>query len=252
MLNWILAVPAAAAVAGAAWRARALSGSGAVAATGVGAVVLAFGGIGAAIILVIFFAASSALSALPGADTRSRRGARQVLANGSVAAAAIASHAIFPSADMAFLGALAAATADTWATEIGVRFGATPRSILTLRPRPRGASGAVSLVGTLGSVAGALALGAAGQLFLELPGCGWGAVALAGFIGALFDSLLGDGLQAVYRCPECGAQPETARHRDCPHRAERLSGVPGLDNDVVNWITTIVGAGSAVALQSLC
>ena len=75
------------------------------------------------------------------------------------------------------------------------------------------------------------------------------AVAAAGFVGSAVDSVLGDRLQAVYRCPACGTSPEVARHDGCQVRALRVAGVPGLDNDAVNWITTFSGAVLALVLH---
>jgi uncharacterized protein (TIGR00297 family) len=252
LLDLALAVLAAAAVSISAWRFGALRASGAVAGTLVGTVVLGFAGIGAAAVLVLFFVTSSALSALPPSGERSTRGARQVLANGSVAAvmAALAGNAAY--AAVAFLGATAAATADTWATEIGIRWGKRPRSILTLRQQPPGTSGAVSIAGSVAAICGALAVGAAGSLLVAGVGVrAAAAVSVAGFGGSVVDSLLGAALQAGYHCPQCGASPEVARHDGCGVRAERVSGVPGLDNDAVNWVATLAGAVAAVALTSL-
>lgn len=248
MAGWIIAVGAAAGVALSAWRLGVLSGPGAIAATAVGAVVLSAAGFGLALILVVFFVSSSLLSALPGGGGRSRRGARQVMANGSVpglAALFIGGH---PLAGLAFLGALAAATADTWATEVGLRLARRPRSILSWRTRTPGSSGAVSIPGTLGAAAGALAVALAGGWWSGggVEGATISAVAIAGFLGSVADSLLGDGLQAVYHCPGCGVSPEVARHAGCATRALRVRGVAGLDNDVVNWVTTAMGAAIAV------
>ncbi len=244
----ILALAAAGAVAAMARLAGALDTGGALAATVVGACVLGFAGWGPAFVLVFFFASASALSALPGKRGRPRRGARQVLANGSIATAAAVLHGVVGPADLAFLGAVAAATADTWATEIGVRLGKRPRSVVTFRPQQPGASGAISLPGTLASAAGALAVAAAG-LWLA-GGAPTIAVALGGLGGSLIDSLLGAGPQAVYRCPVCGEQPEVARHAGCREPARRLAGLPGLDNDAVNWLATAGGASIAVFLGS--
>ncbi len=250
-LDLAIAVVAAAAVSIAAWRFGALRASGAVAGTVVGTVVLGFAGVGAALVLVLFFVTSSALSALPPSGERSARGARQVLANGSVAAAmaAIAGQAAYGA--VAFLGATAAATADTWATEIGVRWGKRPRSILTLRQQPPGTSGAVSVAGSVAAICGALAVGTAGNLLVAgVAGRTVAAVAVAGFTGSVLDSLLGAAFQAEYRCPRCGASPEVPRHDGCGVRAERVSGIPGLDNDAVNWVATLAGAAAAVVLTS--
>lgn len=252
LLDILIPIAAAAAVSASAWRIGALRAGGALAATVVGAIVLGFAGIGPATVLVLFFVSSSALSALPPTGERSARSARQVLANGSVAAAAAAAWGSSAYAPAACLGAIAAATADTWATEIGIRWGKTPRSILTLRPQPPGASGAVSLFGTVAAMSGALAVGVAGfWLLAEIDAIGVTAVALGGFLGSVVDSLLGAGLQAVYSCPTCGASPQVARHEGCAVRAERVSGLPGLDNDAVNWVATGSGAAAAVLLSVL-
>jgi uncharacterized protein (TIGR00297 family) len=253
--DWLIALAAAGAVSFTAWRLGALSLSGALSGSLVGAVVFHFAGLGAAAVLVLFFVTSSALSALPPAGERTARNARQVMANGSIAAGAAVATALFDfetAAEVAFLGAVAAATADTWATEIGVRWGRRPRSLLTLQRQPPGTSGAVSLPGSAAALVGALAVGSAGAWWLVgLHGRDAVAVALAGFIGSLVDSLLGAGPQAVYDCRACGASPQVARHSGCETRASRVRGVPGLDNDVVNWVATGMGAAAALLLRGL-
>lgn len=243
---------AAAAVAVPAWRLRALSGGGALVATVIGATTLAAAGLGAAVLMVLFFVTASALSRLPGYRERSRRGSRQVLANGSVAALAALAYRFEPLAAPALIGAIAAATADTWATEVGTRWGGTPRRVLTLRTVPAGTSGAISATGTLAAIAGALAVSGTGALLMSGVGTSViPAAALAGLVGSLFDSVLGDGLQASYRCPGCGASPEVARHEGCHKKAVRTAGLPGLDNDAVNWLATAAGAASSVLLVTL-
>ncbi len=247
-----MAVAAAAGVSIAAWRWGALSRSGAVAGTVIGGTVFGFGGLGAALVLVLFFVSSSALSLLPPAGQRSARDARQVIANGSVAAIAAAFTVSIPDAGVAFLGAVAAATADTWATEVGVRLGRSPRSILTLRRQPPGTSGAVSLAGTLGAAGGAVAVAGAGHWLMAGASVDrLAAVAIAGLLGSIVDSVFGAGMQARYRCEICSASPEVARHGDCPARAVRVSGVPGLDNDAVNLVATVSGAAAALVLCNL-
>ena len=249
MLEAVIAIGAAAVVSITAWRLGALNGGGAAAGTVVGATVFGFGGFGAALVLVLFFVSLSALSLLPPAGERSARDARQVLANGSVAAVAAALTGWFPEAGVAFLGAVAAATADTWATEIGVRLGKTPRSILTLRKQLPGTSGAVSFPGTLAAATGALAVAGGGYWLISGATVdGLVAVAIAGLMGSVVDSVLGAALQARYRCPACGASPEVARHGGCASRGERISGVPGLDNDAVNLLATVTGAAVALLI----
>ncbi len=252
MFDWLVALAVAGAISATAWRLGALTIGGALAATLVGAVVLVFAGVGAAGVLVVFFVTASALSRLPPTGERNARSARQVLANGSVAAAAAALSGFGAPATSAFLGAVAAATADTWATEIGVRRGRRPRSLLTLRAQPPGTSGAVSLPGTGAALAGALAVAVAGHWWLAGVDRRVAlAVVLAGFGGSLVDSLLGASLQATYHCRTCGGTPQVAKHEGCTVLARRVDGVPGLDNDAVNWVATAVGASLAMFASGL-
>jgi uncharacterized membrane protein len=114
---------------------------------------------------------------------------------------------------------------------------------------PRGTSGAVSGLGTLAAAGGSAALATAGLL---LPTVGVHAVAAAfaaGLIGAFADSVLGAGLQARYLCEDCGLVSEHTWHASCPSRGQRVSGLPGFGNDIVNALATATGAIAAIALH---
>ena len=71
-------------------------------------------------------------------------------------------------------------------------------------------------------------------------------VTLAGFGGALVDSVLGATVQRVYRCPRCGRETEQPRHR-CGAETIPIRGLPGFTNDTVNALATLLamlaGAG---------
>ena len=100
-------------------------------------------------LLFAFFLTGSVLTQL--AERRGpSRNARQVLANGGVAllAALLGSWA-------GAAGAIAAAAADTWATEIGAYSPFRPRLITSWGRVTRGTSGGITALGTLGGLAGA-------------------------------------------------------------------------------------------------
>lgn len=243
----------AAAIGFAAWRVRALTTGGAIGAALVGTATFGALGMRGAFVLLAFFVSSIALSrlgkarkaALVDAGKSGPRDGAQVFANGGVAAIcallALGGDQHFA---VAFAGAFAAATADTWATEIGTLLGGQPHSILTFRPIARGLSGGVSLAGTLASFAGALLLGAVAAA----AGFGsFAAVALAGVAGSLLDSVLGASLQSLRWCPQCARGCETDPHA-CGANTAPIRGLSWFGNDAVNFAATLGGALVAFAL----
>lgn len=247
MVHWLTAILAAVLTAGFAWRLGALSWDGMVAAAIVGSLVFGIAGLEAALILVFFFASSSALSAVPGGADREARGSGQVLANGGVATLGVLVHPLHPVGDLVFLGALAAATADTWATEVGLRFGGVPRSILDWRRVARGSSGGITALGVAAQIAGAAAVALVGGWLLG-PTAIIAPVAVGGLVGSIADSVIGASIQARYRCPACGTPLEVPWHASCSSRGERVSGWPGLHNDHVNGLATLAGALTTAGL----
>jgi uncharacterized protein (TIGR00297 family) len=218
-----------------------LSPGGVAAALAVGAAVTAGAGWRGLVLLAVFFVTSSALTRGGG-----RRTPRQVLANGGVAAAAALLSRLEPGWLPACCGALAAAAADTWSTEIGARSASAPRLLTTGRTVPPGTSGGVTWLGTVGALAGA-AVVAAGAAFVGLatPAAAvW--IAAGGVAGGLADSLLGATVQARFRCARCGAVGEAARCR-CGAAAAPTSGIAWLTNDAVNGVCTLVGAAVGAA-----
>jgi uncharacterized membrane protein len=238
-------------------------------------------------VLLAFFVPSVALSRLGRARKRALvdigktgpRDARQVLANGGIATLCAVgfavTHDVFWTA--AFAGAYAAATADTWATEIGTLAGRAPRSILTWRPVATGMSGGVTLAGTLAELAGALWIGLVALLAAVLAlaiangdfGLSFGyslsfrapslaavglvviaVVALGGVAGATADSLLGTTVQELRRCDACGRTCETDPHA-CGNPTRLVRGIRGLSNDVVNLLATAAGAAVSFGLAVL-
>jgi uncharacterized protein (TIGR00297 family) len=123
-----------------------------------------------------------------------RRGAKNALANCSVAVACALLAAVTSSEAFAaaFVASLGAAFADTAESEVGQLYGRAPRLIATLRRVPPGTDGAVSLPGTLAGLAAA-GLTAALGFALGMATSFGGAliVALAAFLGTVVDSLVG-------------------------------------------------------------
>ncbi|HNX18642.1 MAG TPA: DUF92 domain-containing protein [Acidobacteriota bacterium] len=151
-----------------------------------------------------------------------RRGARNVWANGGAALVfAFLSATAEPASVfmLAAVAALAAATADTLASEIGQAFGRRTVLITTFRPCPRGTDGGVSLAGTLAAAGGAalFAIGAYASRTTTARGALF--IGLAAFAAPMVESVIGALFERRF-----------------------------LDNEVVNVANTLVGALGAVGL----
>jgi uncharacterized protein (TIGR00297 family) len=244
-------------VAVAARRTRTLATSGAIAAVVVGTISIAAGWSWGALLMSLFLSAS-ALSKLgerkkaervgPVVEKGGERDAGQVLANGGVFAVAALASILAPSPIWYGMGAgaLAASTADTWATEIGTLEGGDPISIISGRRVAPGTSGGITLVGTAAGVGGALFIGAVAALAnWPVP---FTAVALGGVAGALADSLLGATLQSRRWCDLCATATERLVH-SCGTPTRHAGGLAGFDNDAVNAACSTVGALVALLLS---
>jgi uncharacterized protein (TIGR00297 family) len=236
----------------------ALTSSGALVAAIIGGLTFGYGGIIPTILLILFFTTSSALSRLraqnkPGLDAipakSGRRDPGQVLANGGLPAALAVLYGVYGDLSwlVALTGALAASNADTWSTELGMLARRPPRLITTGKVVEPGVSGGVTQEGTLAGAAGAGLIGfTAGILTGE-----WMAslaVLAGGFAGALFDSLLGATVQAMYYCPACTLVTERHPIHNCGSATRHLRGWRWLNNDVVNFFASGLGAISTLLL----
>lgn len=267
IVNLVLGLLLSTAIALVAYRARSLSASGAAGAMLTGTLIFGLGGWGWGILLVTFFVSSSALSRLRGAlkaelsEKFAKTGQRdlsQALANGGWGALLAVAAVFVPDRwplFAAFVGAMAAVNADTWATELGVLNPQPPRLITTGREAAVGTSGAVSRWGSLAAAAGALLIGIAAAVVAPLEGSLplsrllWLPVAalLGGLAGSFVDSVLGATVQGVFWCERCRKETEKRIHT-CGERTRLLRGLEWLDNEWVNFTCSVVGSVVACAV----
>lgn len=219
-------------VAAAGYAGMTVSVAGAIAGAIIGiAIFVALGWQGWTLLFVTFVAASIATRTgrahkqlLGIAEERGgRRGAGNAIANTGIAMiasvlAALDVHA--HAAALAFVAALVAGGSDTIASEIGKAYGRRTWSVTSFARVPPGTSGAMSLEGTAAGVLGAAALGGLAVALGLLAAAALVAVVMAATIGAFVESWLGATLEE-----------------------------PGiLNNDLLNFINTAVGAGTAIVL----
>ena len=227
-----------------AYKFKSLSESGVISAYAMGIIIFGTGGFIWITPILIFFVLSSALSKLPKTENTlqkyPRRDIVQVIANGGAATIISVINFYSPNDQLfiLYLAAIAAATADTWASEIGLLSPWDPIHITKLKSVIKGTSGGISLLGTLGSVLGATVIGITG-VQLGLPASLLGIIIFTGTAGGLVDSLLGGSIQATFQCTKCKNITEKRKH--CNLASMHVSGLYLVDNDMVNFLNTISG-----------
>ncbi|MFO8133782.1 MAG: DUF92 domain-containing protein [Thermoplasmatota archaeon] len=186
-------------------RFRFLDYGGTVAATVIGLVIIFAGGIAWFAILLLFLLLGIIATKYryrykerKGLHERGNgmRKARNVLANGMLPAVTALLAPVFSRGEMAvpFAAAIAVATADTFASELGV-LSEKVYLITTLRRTDVGTNGGVSWLGEGAALLGSLAI-AVPSVFLLGIGLVWlPFIAAVGFLGCQVDSLLGATLQ---------------------------------------------------------
>jgi uncharacterized protein (TIGR00297 family) len=264
-MNFLLGFFLGALIASLAWKAGALNRSGALAAFLTGGLIFGSGGLSWAVLLLTFFISSSLLSRLfarrkANLDEKYAKGSRrdwgQVFANGGLGALLALLHALLPGQAwtwIAFIGAMAAVNADTWATEIGAFSRTSPRLITSGARVEPGTSGGVTLLGYGALLAGAGLIGLAGALTSPAASnLSWILLAAAaGLAGSTADSLLGATLQAIYYCPACKKETEKHPRHSCGADTEHIRGWRWLNNDWVNFACSLVGALGALAIWAV-
>ena len=203
----------------------------------VGTIIYAFGGYELYLILITFFILGSGATKFGYARKKSlgvaqekggARGWENAVANCSVAAFLAILAMLVPEERSilfvaGFFGAFATAVADTVSSEIGQVLGKHPILITNLRPVSVGTEGAISLEGTFAGIVASVLLCGVGVLLqvISIP------VALlcvvAAFIGTTVESYLGATLEQMKI----------------------------IDNEIINFMNTLVGAAAAMALVTL-
>ena len=200
-----------------AFRKRSLDFFGILAANALGIMVFVGGGLPLFLAFtIVFFAAETVtrVSRLKRKGSFEARSMGNIFGNGLVATLAALS-----GSPLAFFGAVSAALADTFSSELGSLSSDSPVMITDFRRVPAGTDGGITFLGLLVACAGGLLVGAMHFfVFASLPLAF--IVFLCGFFGSVFDSFLG----AVFQ------------------------GKGLLDNNSVNFFATVFGALLALAM----
>jgi len=220
---------------------KVLSKSGFFGALIMGVIITMIGSFSHLLFMAIFFIFSSILGKIFKIysfykSTDLKRNIIQVYANGGIALI-LCIHEYFnpnPLTKYFFFASIAAAMSDTWGSEFGKISKNRPISITSFKPVPHGYSGGITRIGTLGSLLGACIIGF--FVWYTNPNIShfiiYGII-LCGFFSALFDSILGDLIQAKYETKK-GDIVETFEKESI-----LISGNHYINNDMVNLISTV-------------
>lgn len=160
-----------------------------------GAVLFFYGGISYLALMLIFFLLAIAATKYEYEIKKEmglyehERGWENVLSNGLLPAIlTVLSPVIGP---MPFIASIAAVTADKFGSEIGVLNPADPISLFTFKAVKPGTSGAMSVLGTVASLAGSAAIGFCGMFVFGLNPTQALVISMAGLLGCVADTMFG-------------------------------------------------------------
>ncbi|MBF6979253.1 DUF92 domain-containing protein [Aerococcaceae bacterium zg-BR22] len=177
---------------------------------------------------------------------RDQRTVKQVLANAlpGIIFLIIGHLSKTPIGYFAAIASIAGATADTWASEIGILSRTQPIHLLTFQPIENGESGGISPLGTVASLAGSAFIIIINLICHAL----WHTpllshyslkiilvLILCGFTGSLMDSLFGCTIQAKYQLLQSKRIVETYEHR-----STKIQGLHYIDNSAVNFLAALL------------
>lgn len=244
-MNLLFALCLSSALAGIALWKKALTPTGTALAWALCMGICCFGGFPAFLILAATFLCTVAADKLAGkrADPHGlrqksgRRDAVRVLCNVGVGSAMMILYGISGKINflLAYAAVMAESLSDSLASKLGPLGKGRTVDICTFREIGVGLSGGVSRAGSAAALAGAVLIGALCLLFDGADVKQALLVAAAGFLGCLFDSVLGSAFQVKYRCPACGAVTERDCH--CGVKTIPCHGLKPINNDVVNLLS---------------
>jgi uncharacterized protein (TIGR00297 family) len=193
-------------------------------------------------VLSVFFVGGSLSSRLvPAAGDATGRNARQVFANGGIAACCAVGYFLTKDTAwvFAFLTSVASSMADTLSSDLGIRGGQQPIDIIYRKPLQKGMSGGITLLGTLAGLGGAILLASMGGLLFPISIWQVFVVAVLGFLGMVADSVIGSLWQAKYRDVSGTMSESEGKGKILIH------GIPAITNDAVNFLANALVTATA-------
>ncbi len=171
----------------------------------------------------------------------------QVLCNGGLMALLSVVYYVYPNPMLVYLASvsMAAANADTWASELGSLSSQQTQTLFSKKVYPKGLSGGVTHLGLWASLTGsALVSIVTSVYFLSNHGFTWRWLILSlgmvtfGFMGSIVDSLLGEYFQVKYLNDQNQLVDDPLYTHSKP-----VSGYTWIDNNLVNLLSNLIVVG---------
>ncbi|MFW8054311.1 DUF92 domain-containing protein [Vagococcus fluvialis] len=139
---------------------------------------------------------------------------------------------------LGYLASTAAASADTWASELGILSKRKTFDLKSFKPVPKGISGGVSFLGTLASLAASCCIVFVFYFFnfikpIPIDSKQYLIIIIIGFSGSLIDSFIGSFFQGLFR-------DNNQELTDKKEHNQLVKGFTWLNNDGVNIITNLI------------
>ena len=261
LLDFMVGLILAAIVAGISYKVKFLTLNGSVATFLLAGFIFGLGGLKWSVPMLTFFILSSLLSKLRKKNNEEvetyfeKTGVRdymQVIANGGLGGVLVILNSVNYNElyFLLYLSMLAAVCADTWATEIGTWRKTVTYNILNFQKTTQGVSGGISLPGTAGAFLGSFVISLSGVYWIHFDLVIYFILVLfAGVFGSLFDSFIGATIQAQNKCVVCKKVTERKLH--CGEITKHFKGLIWINNDIVNMLAGLAGAGLLLLFKSL-
>lgn len=148
-----------------------------------------------------------------------------------------------------FVASVAAANADSWASEVGSQSKPPPRLITSFKKVQQGISGGITFIGTLGGLLGGLfiilltyfTLPPTWQHYIFSP-VALLSILVGGLSGLFIDSYLGAWFQALYQKDDRLNEKENG---------QLIKGYQWMNNDLVNFLSTLSAAALSLVLYAI-
>lgn len=168
------------------------------------------------------------------------RTSRQILINGGIGTLLVVVYGLTGQTSLLIIGIVSVSGCfiDSLSSDLGVLSKKLPYDPFHRRRVPSGLSGGMSFLGTSAALAASAVIAYALGREFDLAAAQVLVIMMIIFAQTLVDTFFGSLLQVKYRCPKCNTLTEKPTH--CDSETIYDSGIPWIDNNMVNLISSVI------------